>query len=54
MTNGSNYTQLARELRAAFNPTGTEGREVTVCDYGSTDSDWDDTIDCSMRRCTTS
>jgi hypothetical protein len=37
------YTQLARELRAALNPTGTEGREVTVCDYGSTDSDWDDT-----------
>jgi hypothetical protein len=37
-----NYTQLARELRAALNPTGTEGREVTVCDYGSTDSDWDD------------
>jgi hypothetical protein len=38
-----NYTQLARELRAALNPTGTEGREVSVCDYGSTDSDWDDT-----------
>src|SRR5262249_35474297 len=38
-----NYTQLARELRAALNPTGTEGREVTVCDYGSTDSNWDNT-----------
>jgi hypothetical protein len=38
-----NYTQLARELRAALNPTGTEGREVSVCDYGSTDTKWDDT-----------
>jgi hypothetical protein len=38
-----NYTQLARELRAALNPTGTEGREVTVCDYGSTDTSWDNT-----------
>jgi hypothetical protein len=38
-----NYTQLARELRAALNPTGMEGREVTVCDYGSTDSNWDNT-----------
>jgi hypothetical protein len=38
-----NYTQLARELKAALNPNGNEGREVSVCDYGSTDSDWDDT-----------
>jgi hypothetical protein len=38
-----NYTQLARELRTALNPTGTEGREVTVCDYGSTDTSWDNT-----------
>jgi hypothetical protein len=35
-----NYTQLARELRTAINPVGME---VSVCDYGSTDSDWDDT-----------
>ncbi len=34
------YTQLARELRATINPLGME---VSVCDYGSTDSDWDDT-----------
>ncbi len=34
------YTQLARELRAAINPLGME---VSVCDFGSTDSDWDDT-----------
>lgn len=38
-----NYTQLARELRTALNPMGTEGREVTVCDYGSTDTSWDNT-----------
>jgi GH18 family chitinase len=41
-----NYTQLARELRAAFKdpstPT-TNNWEVSVCDYGSTDSKWDDT-----------
>ena len=34
------YTQLARELRTAINPLGME---VSVCDYGSTDSDWDGT-----------
>ncbi len=34
------YTQLARELRAAINPLGME---VSVCDYGSTDYDWDGT-----------
>jgi hypothetical protein len=41
-----NYTQLARELRAAFDdPTtrSTNGWEVSVCDYGSTDYRWDDT-----------
>ena len=40
------YTQLARELRTAFQdpstPT-TNDWEVSVCDYGSTDSKWDDT-----------
>jgi hypothetical protein len=35
-----NYTQLARELRTAINPLGMD---VSVCDFGSTDSDWDDT-----------
>jgi len=35
-----NYTQLARELRAAINPLGMD---VSVCDYGSTDTNWDDT-----------
>ena len=35
-----NYTQLARETRAAINPLGME---VSVCDFGSTDSDWDNT-----------
>ena len=35
-----NYTQLARELRAAINPLGME---VSVCDFGSTASSWDDT-----------
>ncbi|RIK82950.1 MAG: hypothetical protein DCC67_06480 [Planctomycetota bacterium] len=34
-----NYTQLARELRAAINPLGME---VSVDDFGSTDSRWDD------------
>jgi hypothetical protein len=34
------YTQLARELRTAINPLGME---VSVCDYGSTDTDWDNT-----------
>ena len=41
-----NYTQLARELRTAFEdpltPT-TNNWEISVCDYGSTDSGWDDT-----------
>lgn len=45
-TEWGNYTQLARELRTAFKdpatPT-TNGWEVSVCDYGSTDSDWDAT-----------
>ena len=36
----ANYTQLAKDLRAAINPLGME---VSVDDYGSTDSDWDDT-----------
>jgi hypothetical protein len=42
-----NYTQLARELRAAFKDSSTpttNAWEVTVCDYGSTDSDWDATV----------
>jgi hypothetical protein len=41
-----NYTQLARELRAAFDSAATPSTnhwEVSVCDYGSTDSDWDNT-----------
>jgi hypothetical protein len=38
-----NYTQLARELRAALNPAGQERRvEISVDDYGSTSSLWDD------------
>jgi hypothetical protein len=38
-----NYTQLARELRAALNPAGQENRvEISVDDYGSTSSQWDD------------
>jgi hypothetical protein len=45
-TEWGNYTQLARELRAAFDnpatPT-TNNWEVSVCDYGSTDTKWDDT-----------
>jgi hypothetical protein len=39
-TEWGNYTQLARELRTAINPLGME---VSVCDYGSTDTDWDGT-----------
>jgi GH18 family chitinase len=39
-TEWGNYTQLARELRAVLNPLGIE---VSVCDYGSTDTDWDNT-----------
>jgi GH18 family chitinase len=41
-----NYTQLARELGDAFNDPltpSTNDWEVSVCDYGSTDSDWDAT-----------
>ncbi|HEX8524032.1 MAG TPA: glycosyl hydrolase family 18 protein [Tepidisphaeraceae bacterium] len=41
-----NYTQLAREVRAAFKDPSTPSTnnwEVSVCDYGSTDSSWDDT-----------
>ena len=45
-TEWGNYTQLAREMRAAFDdpatPT-THGWEISVCDYGSTASSWDDT-----------
>lgn len=36
----ANYTQLAKDLRALINPLGME---ISVDDYGSTDSDWDDT-----------
>jgi hypothetical protein len=36
----ANYTQLAKDMRAAINPLGME---VSVDDYGNTDSDWDDT-----------
>src|SRR3954454_1077305 len=39
-TEWGNYTQLARELRAAINPLGME---VSVCDFGSASSLWDDT-----------
>ena len=39
-TEWGNYTQLARELRAVLNPLGIE---VSVCDFGSTDTDWDNT-----------
>lgn len=35
----ANYTQLAKDLRAVLNPLGIE---VSVCDYGSTSSLWDD------------
>jgi hypothetical protein len=45
-TEWGNYTQLARELRAAFDDSATPWTndwEVSVCDYGSTDSDWDNT-----------
>lgn len=41
-----NYTQLARELKAAFqspSTPSTNGWEVSVCDYGSTDTSWDNT-----------
>jgi GH18 family chitinase len=45
-TEWGNYTQLARELRAAFKDPATPATnnwEVSVCDYGSTDSNWDAT-----------
>src|SRR5690606_38722187 len=43
VTKWGNYTQLARELRAALNPAGQEHRvEISVDDYGSTSSLWDD------------
>ena len=35
-----NYTELARELGDAIHPWGME---VSVCDYGSTDLNWDNT-----------
>jgi GH18 family chitinase len=45
-TEWGNYTQLARELRTAFKdpatPT-TNNWEISVCDFGSTDSNWDAT-----------
>lgn len=38
-----NYTQLARELGAALNPAGQQHRvEISVDDFGSTSSLWDD------------
>jgi hypothetical protein len=36
----ANYTQLAKDMRAVINPLGME---ISVDDYGSTDSDWDNT-----------
>ncbi|MGB7157658.1 MAG: glycosyl hydrolase family 18 protein [Tepidisphaeraceae bacterium] len=39
-TEWGNYTQLARQLRTAINPLGME---ISVCDYGSTDTTWDNT-----------
>ncbi|MBL9161256.1 MAG: hypothetical protein JNL18_00785 [Planctomycetaceae bacterium] len=36
----SNYTQLAKDLRAVLHPLGIE---VSVDDYGYADADWDDT-----------
>ncbi len=41
-----NYTQLAREVRAAFKDPSTPSTnnwETSVCDYGSTDFNWDNT-----------
>jgi hypothetical protein len=41
-----NYTQLAREMRDAFNDPltpNTSHWEVSVCDNGGTDTDWDNT-----------
>lgn len=45
-TEWGNYTQLARELRTAFKDPltpATNSWEVSVCDFGSTSSSWDDT-----------
>jgi hypothetical protein len=48
-TEWGNYTQLARELRDAFKDINspdyqaTKDWEISVCDYGSTDSNWDAT-----------
>jgi hypothetical protein len=43
-TKWGNYTQFARELGMALNPPGQEHRvEISVDDYGSTSSLWDDT-----------
>jgi hypothetical protein len=43
-TKWGNYTQFARELGVALNPVGQQHRvEISVDDYGSTDSRWDDT-----------
>lgn len=39
-TEWANYTQLAKDLRAAINPLGME---VSVDDFGFSDYDWDDT-----------
>ncbi|WP_425397017.1 glycosyl hydrolase family 18 protein [Aeoliella sp.] len=38
-TEWANYTQLAKDLKAAFGSS----REVSVDDFGFSDSDWDDT-----------
>ncbi|WP_442484252.1 glycosyl hydrolase family 18 protein [Aeoliella sp. SH292] len=38
-TEWANYTQLAKDLKAALGPS----REVSVDDFGYADSDWDDT-----------
>jgi GH18 family chitinase len=43
-TKWGNYTQLARELGTALNPAGQQHRvEISVDDYGSTSSLWDNT-----------
>lgn len=39
-TEWGNYTQLAKELGDAIHPLGME---VSVCDYGYPDTEWDDT-----------
>src|SRR3954454_12678792 len=43
-----NYNKLATELRAAFkdpNTPTTNSWEVSICDYGFRDAQWDDTSD---------